>query len=376
MQGQASLYDGLTAARHSVEVRLSEDRSALVISGESLAEPLRWPLSDLRALKDHADPRQLVVTRHLESEDHVPRGPARLVVEDPALADWIRRTRPRLHRHDLRKGTGRRIAIRVGGAVGAVLLMLFVILPAMADTLARLLPVEREIAFGRNVTSQMAHVLGGETAEDLTCTSPGGEAALDRMVGRLTDGVDLGYELNVAVFDSDMVNAFAAPGGQVVLLRGLIDKAESPEMVAAVLAHEIGHVVHRDPTRNALRAAGSVGLLGLMFGDFTGGAAMVFVANRLIDASYSQEAETGADLFAHDMLRGAGLPPSALAEMFERFRGIGGEVDGALAHFMSHPRLSARIDAAREATPEELETRPVLGEDEWQALRDICATRN
>ncbi|WP_417724337.1 M48 family metallopeptidase [Salipiger sp.] len=372
MRGKARFYDGLTAIRHEVEVRLSEDSTALLISGTTLPAPLRWPLPDLRALRDHGDPAQVVVTRHLEVEDNAPRDPARLLIDDPEMAEWLRRTRPRLWRRDVKQGTGRRIAIRAGVAVGAVLLMLFVILPSMADTLARLLPVEREVAFGRSVTAQMARFLGGETAEQITCTSPDGNEALQRMVDRLTDGADLGYDLNVVVFDNEMVNAFAAPGGQVVIVRGLIDKADSPDMVAAVLAHEIGHVVHRDPTRGALRAAGSVGLLGLMFGDFTGGAAMAFLADRLLNAQYSQEAESQADRFAHAMLRDADLPPGALADMFERFRAMGGDISGPLAHFMSHPRLGTRIDAARAATPDDQPARPSLDAAGWAALRGIC----
>ncbi|EPX76348.1 M48 family metallopeptidase [Salipiger mucosus] len=373
MEGRASFHDGGTAARHEVRLRLSEDNQALVIEGDSLPAPLRWPLADLRALGDHADAARLVVTRHADHvPDALPRDPARLVIEDPRLIEWLHRTRPRLHRRDLRAGTGRRVALRLGGALAAVLLMLFVILPSMAGTLARLLPVEREVAFGRTVTAQMERMLGAESPGSLDCEAPGGTAALEAMVARLTEGRALDYDLRVRVLDSGMVNAFAAPGGQIVVMRGLLDKAEGPDMVAAVLAHEIGHVVHRDPTRNALRAAGSVGLLGLLFGDFTGGAAMVLLADRLINASYGQEAETQADIYAHAMLRDAGLPPAALAEMFERFRDLGGEVDGALAHFMSHPRLSERIDGARAAPPPEGAVTPALDPGQWRALQGIC----
>lgn len=66
------------------------------------------------------------------------------------------------------------------------------------------------------------------------------------------------------------------PGGLIILFRGLIDAAESSDEVAAVYAHELGHVVARDPTRIALRSAGSIGVLGLLLGDFAGGAVVLF----------------------------------------------------------------------------------------------------
>ena len=56
------------------------------------------------------------------------------------------------------------------------------------------------------------------------------------------------------------INAFAVPGGNVVLFEGLLDAARSPEEVAGVLGHEVGHVMNRDPMRLNLRSAGSVGI--------------------------------------------------------------------------------------------------------------------
>ena len=155
MQGAAHLYDGRSAARHAVEVALSREQQALVITGDGLEAPLVWPLQDLRELHDHADDDQLILTRHLETEDESLRDTARLVVEDPEMVAWLRRTRPRLTRRDLREGTWRRVALRAGGALAAVLLMIFVILPALAGTLSRLIPVEKEIAFGRGVKAQI-----------------------------------------------------------------------------------------------------------------------------------------------------------------------------------------------------------------------------
>lgn len=375
MQGAAHLYDGHSAARHPVEVALSRERQALVITGEGLAAPLVWPLQDLRALHDHADDGQLILTRHLETEDESLRDTARLVVEDAEMVAWLRRTRPRLARRDLREGTWRRIGLRAGGALAAVLLMIFVILPALAGTLSRLIPVEKEIAFGRGVKAQIERVFGATEAGALDCSAPDGTAALERMVARLTEGQEIGYPLEISVIDHKMMNAFAVPGGQIVVMRGLLEGAGDPDMVAAVLAHEIGHVVHRDPTRNALRTAGSVGLLGLLFGDFTGGAATVLLAERMISASYSQEAEAEADTYAVEILRSAGLPPSALGDMFERFREEYGDVEGAMAHFASHPRLSDRIAAAGAAASGDSPHRPSLAPEEWRALQNICDIR-
>ncbi len=158
-----------------------------------------------------------------------------------------------------------------------------------------------------------------------------------------------------------------------MFFRGLIEAAEHPDEVAAVFAHEIGHVVNRDPARGALRSAGSIGVLGLVFGDFAGGAAVLFMVERLIDATYSQEAEASADSFAHGVLAKGGMSPDALASFFERLRAKYGDSEGIVAHFMAHPSLGNRITAARYAASRITgPKRPSLGEEDWQDLRGIC----
>lgn len=366
---QAHFFDGLTAGRHDVHVALSDDRMALVISGNTLPGPLRWPLMDLRALSDTADRTRLTLTRRAESGDEAPRDPARLVIEDPALIDWMHNTRPGLFRTDLHPGTWRRVFKYAAGALVAAGLMLFVILPALANTLAHMIPVEREIAFGKTVVAQMERLLGGQSGS-LVCDDPAGEAALQAMLERLTADREMQYEVSLRVFDHPMVNAFAAPGGQVVVLRGLLEAAQGPDEVAGVLAHEIGHVESRDATRHALRAAGSAGLLTMLLGDFTGAAAIALVGEQMITASYTREAEAAADDFALEMLADAGVGAEGLARFFDTM----GDMQGLElpAYLSTHPVTVERARAARDFARAQPESAPILNAAEWQALRRIC----
>ncbi|MEM9852753.1 MAG: M48 family metallopeptidase, partial [Pseudomonadota bacterium] len=271
------------------------------------------------------------------------------------------------------RGMGRRLAVWGTGAVASVLVILLVILPAMADTLATFIPRDREVAIGRASLNQISRALGG-SRESLTCNGAEGRAALDKMTARLLGDRTLDYDLDVQVFRHKAVNAFAVPGGHVVLFDGLLQAAGSPEEVAGVLGHEIGHVINRDPTRLTLRSAGSVGILGLLFGDFAGGAAVIVVTERLMAASYAQDAERGADRVAHDLLAQAGLPSQPLALFFIKLRDRYGERGGLLSHLASHPDLGSRADAARAADRVgDVPYVPVLSDREWAALKSICA---
>ncbi len=356
LETSGDFYDGETATARPVTLRIDTDRRVLTGDG------IDWPVDDIREVMDQAggdlivlrlkgDPVARLILRH---GDIRPRLPNRT------------RSAPLVRR-------GRLVGWALA-AVASVALILFVLVPLMADQLAEYIPPSGEKALGEVTLTQIREALDDTDLNPVTfCTAPNGEQALRKIQARLIAHVPTPVDLSVHVLDHEMVNAFALPGGQIVFFRGLIDEADTPEELAAVFAHEIGHVVSRDPTRHALRSAGSIGVLGLIFGDFAGGAVVLLLAEQLIEAQYSQGAEAAADVFAHDLMIRAGLSPAALAVMFERFRALGGDADGFIGHFLSHPGLGNRIDAARNAVPAGFQSRPLLTADEWRALQDICS---
>ena len=355
--------DGARARVQRVAVTVHPDRVAFApAEGAAVA----WPADELRALPDQADATGIVLTR-------VGDPLARLTIADETVAGALRRNAPQLTRKPPVEHKGR-IAGWALGAVASVALIIFVLVPIMANQLATLLPPKGEKALGDATYEQIRMALGETDFMPVeTCEGTEGLAALGAMIDRLGAEEDLPYPLEVTVLDHDLVNAFALPGGRVVLFRGLLEAASGPDEVAAVLAHEIGHVVNRDPTRDALRLAGSVGVLGLLFGDFAGGTVVLVLANQLINAKYSQAAESGADDYAHGLLNDANLPPSALGTFFQRLRDEYGDAEGIYAHFSTHPQMTARIEAALAAEAGRTgETVPSLDRGLWRDLLRVC----
>lgn len=369
MTGPALLFadflDGERARAERVGIALAPGALAILRADGGR---LDWPLIELRVLPDQADRETLVLTR---AGDPL----SRLILADKAAAAEIRQIAPALHKRPPVERKGR-ILGWAAGAIASVALIIFVLVPVMADQLATYLPPAGEKALGDATFERIRAALGEDMLPVNTCEAPEGLGALAAMEARLNAGPDLPYPVEITVLDHDLVNAFAMPGGRIVLFRGLIEAADGPDEVAAVLAHEIGHVVNRDPTRDALRLAGSVGVLGLIFGDFAGGTVVLLLANELINAKYSQSAETGADDYAHALLTEAGLPPAALGTFFERLREEYGDAEGIFAHFSTHPQMTARIEAALAAQGSaEAAGRtgtPSLDRAQWLALRRIC----
>lgn len=366
-------FDGEGGQRLDVTLSLDRGAETLRLGHPDLPHGSQyWPFRAIRALSDQARKDQLVLSLYDDGAlDSALITTARLTVDDPDLIRAIRQLCVNLDRRDLKRGTGRKVLTYSAGALGAVLLMIFVLIPALANTLAALIPLEREVAYGKTVVRQMESFLGGRN-RDLTCNNPEGLRALEEMEQRLLATTDTIYDLNIAVFDHPMVNAFAAPGGQVVLMRGLIDKASGPDEVAAVLAHEIGHVESRDVTRNALRVAGSAGLLSMVFGDFTGGSAAVVVAEQMLNSSYTREAEAEADRFARQMLDRADVSTYAMAGFFDALTQLERTGPKFPVYLSSHPETASRAEAARDFAKGQGRTTQVISDAQWNALKAIC----
>ncbi|WP_299652469.1 M48 family metallopeptidase [uncultured Tateyamaria sp.] len=355
-----SYFDGNTPTPVQVYIRPSDDGAFLVLSPDA-GEDMLWAKADIRAVDDLPSGIDQVLRL---TTDPV----ARLHVPNAGTLPHL----PRLTKRAPPKGRGR-LALWAAGAIAAVAFQIAVLIPLMADQLANIIPQRAERALGTATLDQIRSALGTESLGPLAfCEQPEGRAALEAMAETFAPSLPDGTEASVFVLNHPMINAFALPGGNVVFFRGLIDAAEAPEEVAAVFAHELGHVVSRDPTRHALRSAGSIGVLGLLFGDFAGGAVVLFLTERLIDASYTQAAETAADAFAHEALEQANVSPAALGDMFERLRARYGDNDGIVAHFLSHPTLSERIDTARTVAPEGRDWTPILSGEQWADLQAIC----
>lgn len=324
-----------------------------------------WRLDELRVIRDSGAADGVVFHPATEEE-------ARLVITNRDDATRLENAAPAARQIAVQKGTWRKVFLWSGGAALALYLLLGFILPGLADRMATFISPEQEQRIGETVIAQANWMLGTNKTNPF-CSTPDGDAAMAKMTDRLAADLDLPYPLNVQVVRNQLINAFAAPGGHVVFFSALIDEADTPEEVAAVLAHEVGHVAARDSLRLVLRAAGSSGILSMVLGDLGGGVVVAVAAEQLMQASYTREAEAQADDFALKLLADAGLPAEALAAFFEKLHAkFGGQPD-FLAYFASHPELHSRAENARKQETRKLGFAPVLSDTEWQSLKDICS---
>jgi Zn-dependent protease with chaperone function len=233
-----------------------------------------------------------------------------------------------------------------------------------ARWVAGLLPDRTRIAVGEQVINSMV-------AGRKECTDAAGRAALDTLVSRLERASGTGTRFRVRVVDWGLLNAFAVPGEQIVLTRAIITQSRTPEEVAGVLAHEMGHGLELHPETAIVRIVGLTAVLELMTG---GGGTIANVGLGLTQLSYTRAAEREADSRGLALLERAEVSSSGLIAFFRRIGEIerkeAGAPTGEWSIFRTHPQSEERAKAAA-ARPQWRST-PALSAAEWQALRNIC----
>lgn len=363
--GAGIYFDGKTSARHDATVLLSPN--ALQISGHDGRLLAEWPYDELEELA--APDKVLRLGR---------RGNAvleRLEIFDPEFAAAVDARAIHIDRTGAIQRRQRSSVI--GWTVAATVSLLLVAwfgIPALAERIAPLLPVVVDRKLGDAVDIQMRGML--DTRKSGTAFECGaaeaekaGRAALDKIVQRLEASAVLPGPLRTFVVRRTEPNAMALPGGQIYVFRGLIEKADNADEVAGVIAHEIGHVAHRDGTKAVLQAGGLSFLFGMLLGDFVGGGAVVIAAKTVLQSSYTREAESAADAYGAALMNRAGGNVTALATMLAK---IGGATEPGMKILLDHPETKARI-AAINAFAGAKSTTPFLDAKEWAALKRICA---
>ena len=354
----AGYSDGQTAERHAVQVTGSP--SGLTIMPEAGAS-FAWAFADLRA-QTSIDPHATMAVL-----THATEVGATLFIQDAAALAAITHYAPHLTVRAERWRT-LKPGLWVGGAALAVGLSIWLFNLSPSKGIARLMPERARTALG---TVALDSMIDGRRR----CDDPKGVAALRQLQQRLQP--DATASQSVTVVDWSLVNAFAVPGGRVVLTRAILEKASSADEIAGVLAHEIGHGQELHPEQGLVRGLGMWAVLNIMFTGSPGTLGNIGAA--LAQLSYSRDAERQADARALDMLKTGGISPKPFAGFFRRIEkvepnSLPGRIMRANEMFASHPPSAERI-ATIEAVAA-YPARPALSDDAWKALQSICGPKS
>ena len=354
----ATFTDGRTARRHTVRATVEAD--GLRLTSDDGAVAVFWPFADLRLVDEAYAGRPVRLKRN--------SGDERLTVADSGFLDELLPHARRLRRNDLRK---RNIPVRAAGWIGATAAILagfWFLLPLAAGPVASFVPLSWEEGLGRTVQRQALALIapGARVCDDWL-----GEQAMEKLVQRLSAAKPSRYRFRVTVVDRKTVNAFAAPGGYIVVFRGLIDSSADVNGLAGVMAHEMGHVIERHGLEQLVKALGLSFVIGALIGDTSAfGNIAVEMAQTLATLKFSRDAEREADRIAVEMLNRTNISGRGFQAFFQAMAGkaeSGKETIGR--YFASHPATGGR---ARFVSEHATGTGRAMSATEWQAIGAMC----
>jgi len=354
--------DGRTAARQRVTIRLM--RQGLQVTTEN-GVTFFWRYRDIRQTQGFYAGEQV----RLEKGQEIPEV---LLISETAFLSDMRRLAPELttHFHDPARRR-LRVALTLLAALAAVGISAALYLwgiPAVASLVASHVPVSWEERLGQAVVEHLA-------PPRKRCADPSRAQVIDKISATLTAHLlNNPYRFRVIVVNDPMVNALAAPGGYILVFRGLLERTRSPEELAGVLAHEFQHVLKRHATRALLQNVSSGLLVAALTGDASGVMAFGLESAQTLGAlRYSRQNEEEADAEGMRMLIQAGVDPAGIIAFFEVLQ-RGDSKGAALFQYLStHPQTKERVERLKSLAAQS-HVRPVklLPDYDWRDIRRIC----
>ncbi|MBK9168665.1 MAG: M48 family metallopeptidase [Bryobacterales bacterium] len=314
MNWAAAYYDGVTARSRAVTIQVTDSGLLLALDDGTTRW---WDASGLRI----ASRRPVVRLEH---------GVEAVVLRDASILAALPPT------------GARTAAYRATGFVLSLMAVLFLLylkgLPALARAGAAAVPPSWEVALGEAIYKEMV-------APESVCTDETGNAEIARLAAHLAAALpESPYEYRVAVIREPSFNAFALPGGALIVHSGLLEKTGSPEQLAGVLAHEMQHVELRHATRAVLRDASFRLLLTAVV---TGGAEIPAAAKAVGSLGvlrYRRQDEEEADTAGLRLMEAARLDASAMIEIYRVMEQESFQPPKGFDPLLTHPNLPERID--------------------------------
>lgn len=302
----ATLYQGIKPVGQPVTVWLEEGQLKIVDDLHQVQEDLFWPLGQI-----HPDPapgdQKFIISfgkgsqrAYLEFGD---REALRILQSHYPHKTWEEKGSV-ISKHGL------------GLALSAVFLLLalvlgvyFWLLPKIADQLALKVPTEWELNLGKQLETGMVQPGSIDSLKS---------AQLDSFF-RMMD-IPTSYPIRIYFHQDTIVNAFAMPGGTIVVYKGLFDKLRDYEALAGLLGHEFAHIEKRHSLRSMFRSLSGYLILSALFGDLTGITGLLLEnAHSIQNLSYSRAFEHEADARAIELMLERKIGLSGMYGLFKIF---------------------------------------------------------
>jgi predicted Zn-dependent protease len=216
--------------------------------------------------------------------------------------------------------------------IGTIALGYFFLLPWLGGVIASKIPMEYEVKLGESLYEQS--ISEYEVLKDKS-------AYLNEFVKHIDFSTK--YPIQVTVVKSDQINAFALPGGHVVVFSGLLDKMENYSELVALLSHEVSHIHYQHSLKSIAREFSGQLFLFMLFGSDS---FIIDATHQLTGLSYSRSLEQEADEKGFEVMKKNQVDANGMLMLFERLQTT--EEGVSVPQLLStHPLTDERIEEAK-----------------------------
>lgn len=347
MSGHGKYYDGKKPVSIPVTWEIKDDLLILHV----VETGTRLPSWELKNCRQDVDQNTAFVLKNsetgefLEVEGDHSAIPSRLIQEQKVIFNA-------------------KIFAGVIAGIVIVLTVFWFTLPYITKYVASKIPHEYE----KKVSDALFNDLG-----DIKACVPekASQAALEKLVKRIyplgDEKVD-DIKIEIVKSPQGMENAFTLPGGRIIIFKELVQGSRSPEELAGILAHEIGHAKNRHILQKLVQALGFTAVFQLIGGDFSSALALdPSTVLSIGSLSFDRGMESEADHFALERMTKTKIDPVYVAEFFKRMPDVG------VPLVSTHPGHDERIK--RFSGPIDFKPEPILTDKEWKALQAYCEVK-
>ena len=356
--------DGQTAARQRVSIRLM--RLGLHVTTERGAT-LWWPYEEIRQTQGFYSGEQVRLERGGEFSEA-------LLVSDISFLTQLHQIAPelatRFHEPAHRRRRARLVLIAALASMGVLAVLYLWGIPALAAFVASRVPVSWEERLGRSIVTHLV-------PPAMRCTDKTRTRVIDEIITVLTASLPTSpFTIRVIVVNDSTINAFAVPGGYIVLYRGLLEKTQTAEELAGVLAHELQHIFKHHVTQALIQHVSTGLLLAAITGDTSKATAYGLESARLLGIlRYSRQSEEEADAAGMRMLLESGIDPKGMIAFYELLTKSTSETSSILKYLSTHPSTGDRIknlkSLVEQSQPKSVK---LLKGYDWSNIKKICQT--
>ncbi len=326
----AFYYSGIKPQPIAVEVLFELDSFKFIIHKDDQDQIIEWPISQIKPDLNHLDNKLILSFGDTKPYDY-------LEFQSGETLTYIQNKYP-YHKWIQSDNwiTKHAFGLIIGAvfiAIFAIIGLYFMLAPKLSDSLTKAIPVKWEVDLGDKMFKQFM--------------TDGKENSLKSMqldtFFKLMK-IESDYPIRMHFSEDTILNAFAMPGGHIVVYKGLLDKISNYESLAGLLAHEFTHVEKKHSLKSILRSVSSYLILAAIFGDLTGLAGIILEnANSIQNLSYSRQFEHEADQNAVTILLDRKISLTGMLDLFKVFLSIGTRGLAVPEFLSTHPITEERI---------------------------------